>query len=313
MTQVQTHLLDNDSFDAVFSKDRKYRYQLSRVWDRTKTMVAFIGLNPSTADEIDDDPTIRRCINFAKLWGYGGIYMLNLFALRSTDPNILYKSSNPLASPKDYTRGYGNANDYWIRKTIQMSSLTVACWGNHGVYLNRGDSVFSLLKEAWCFAYTKDNQPKHPLYIRSDASLIRFKSRANHIKAFTYEPKIQAVLDGVCRQTIRPIRKKEVKIGQVICFHGWAGRPYWSEWNWRRYFKITEVMQIQVYLDGVLFPEADGGVNGMWKSWTELDEFAKMDGVQDGITLGRLLHSHYGLKSRKEGAMVGKPMYVIRW
>lgn len=70
--------------DAILSEDRKYRYILSRTWDETKPTVLFIGLNPSTADEKTDDPTIRKCINYAKCWGYGKILMANLFAFRST-------------------------------------------------------------------------------------------------------------------------------------------------------------------------------------------------------------------------------------
>ena len=70
--------------DAILSEDRKYCYILSRTWDETKPTVLFIGLNPSTADEKTDDPTIRKCINYAKCWGYGKILMANLFAFRNT-------------------------------------------------------------------------------------------------------------------------------------------------------------------------------------------------------------------------------------
>ena len=72
--------------DAVLSEDRKYRYLLSRNWDDTKPTVLFIGLNPSTADEKEDDPTINKCISYAKSWGYGKVLMANLFAFRSTNP-----------------------------------------------------------------------------------------------------------------------------------------------------------------------------------------------------------------------------------
>ncbi|GHX72979.1 hypothetical protein VCSRO16_3593 [Vibrio cholerae] len=69
---------------AELSKCRKYRYALWRTWDSDKPFAMFIGLNPSTADEKNDDPTLRRCINFAKSWGYGGVCMANLFAFRAT-------------------------------------------------------------------------------------------------------------------------------------------------------------------------------------------------------------------------------------
>ena len=75
--------------DAVFSDCRKYRYALWRVWDESKPVAVFIGLNPSTADEVNDDPTVKRCVNFAQEWGYGGLCMANLFAFMATDPEVL--------------------------------------------------------------------------------------------------------------------------------------------------------------------------------------------------------------------------------
>lgn len=81
---------------AIISECGKYRYSLSRIWDENKANVLFIMLNPSTADGDVDDPTIRRCIGFAKSWGYGGIYVGNLFAYRATDPKELLKVENPI-------------------------------------------------------------------------------------------------------------------------------------------------------------------------------------------------------------------------
>lgn len=81
---------------AILSDDRKYRYSLSRVWDESKNKVMFIGLNPSTADETEDDPTIRRCINFAKSWGYVGLEMTNLFAFRATAPKDMKNTKEPI-------------------------------------------------------------------------------------------------------------------------------------------------------------------------------------------------------------------------
>lgn len=86
--------------DAILSQDRKYRYVLSRIWDESKPMVVIIGLNPSTADEKDDDNTITKCINFAKQWGYGGLYMLNLFAFRATSPSDMFNADRVLLETK---------------------------------------------------------------------------------------------------------------------------------------------------------------------------------------------------------------------
>ena len=86
--------------DAILSEDRKYRYVLSRIWDKSKPIVMIIGLNPSTADETEDDRTIRRCIKFADSWGYGGVYMLNLFAFRATKPTDMFVVVNPIGSQR---------------------------------------------------------------------------------------------------------------------------------------------------------------------------------------------------------------------
>ena len=144
--------------DAILSEDRKYRYILSRTWDETKPTVLFIGLNPSTADENENDPTIRRCIKFAKSWGYGGLLMANLFAFRSTNPQELYSAQDPI----------GSENNYFIKEYADKSELIIACWGNHGRFNNRSQKVFELLGGLNCLDINKSGEPKHPLYIRSD-------------------------------------------------------------------------------------------------------------------------------------------------
>lgn len=88
-TLFDKSLFNGSKRDAIFSPDRKYRYVLMRNWNATLKPVAFIGLNPSTANENADDPTIRRVINFAKNWGYGGVCMYNLFGIVSSKPEIL--------------------------------------------------------------------------------------------------------------------------------------------------------------------------------------------------------------------------------
>jgi len=92
--------------DAKFSTCRKYRYALWRIWDDSKPYAMIVGLNPSTADETKNDPTISRCINFSKDWGYGGLCMANLFAFRATKPSVLMSSNDPV----------GSANDDWLKK-----------------------------------------------------------------------------------------------------------------------------------------------------------------------------------------------------
>ncbi len=142
---------------------------MQRIWDESLLTVAFIGLNPSIADENLDDPTIRRCINFSKDWGFGGLNILNLFALLSTDPKNLYTNFDPI----------GFENEKHILETCQKSKVVVAAWGNHGNYLSRDESVKQFLKnnniELKCLGITLKKQPKHPLYIKAIQPLIDFK------------------------------------------------------------------------------------------------------------------------------------------
>lgn len=143
---------------AEFSSCKKYRYQLKRIWDKSKPTVTFIGLNPSTADETKDDPTIRRCIGYAKKWGFGGLIMANVFAYRSTDPKKLKEINNPV----------GNLNGMWILKSAFDSDLTIAAWGTHGALLNRTEFMRNFGIELHVLGLTKEGHPKHPLYLKQN-------------------------------------------------------------------------------------------------------------------------------------------------
>lgn len=150
---------------AAISNDLKYRYELTRVWDSSKPLVAFIGLNPSTADDKIDDPTIRRCIGFAKTWGFGGLIMGNIHALRSTDPKALYHSEDPT----------GIMNDAYLMSIKSRALITVAAWGVHGELQGRGEKVKKLLEYCYVLGLTKDGHPKHPLYLKKDLKPIAWK------------------------------------------------------------------------------------------------------------------------------------------
>lgn len=142
---------------AIFSLCRTWRYVLWRVWDKSLPKVAFIGLNPSTADETQDDPTIRRCMGYASSWGYGGIHMLNLFAFRATDPTVMKAADQPI----------GPENNYIMRRYAEAAALRIAAWGAHGEHKNRGADVRRLLSNLGLhhLGLTKDGHPKHPLYL----------------------------------------------------------------------------------------------------------------------------------------------------
>ena len=150
--------------NATFSDCRKYRYALSRTWNGKKKTILFIGLNPSTANEKIDDPTIRRCINYAQNWGYGSLLMVNLFAYRATMPSELKNVKNPI----------GNDNDLHIIELSKKADIAVAAWGNEGSLLNRDKEVKKILPNLMCLKINKSGQPSHPLYQKKDLKLIKY-------------------------------------------------------------------------------------------------------------------------------------------
>ena len=149
---------------AAFSPDRKFRYALWRVWDERKPVCMFIGLNPSTADEFVDDPTIRRCESFAGSWGYGGLCMTNLFAYVSTSPRALY-----------YAEAIGWDNDTWLSYLAAHSGIVVACWGDFSVARDRNEQVQKLIPNLYCLGTTKHGRPKHPLYLWKETKLREYR------------------------------------------------------------------------------------------------------------------------------------------
>ncbi len=153
---------------AVLSLDRQYRYFLGRRWNPEGKTIAFIGLNPSTADETLDDPTIRRCIGFAKSWGGGTLLMVNLFAFRSTSPSALRTASDPI----------GPDNEHWLERVVDNADIVVAAWGNHGELMQRGEQVRRRFAgRLHALDVTKSGMPKHPLYIAASKSLVPFNTR----------------------------------------------------------------------------------------------------------------------------------------
>jgi hypothetical protein len=152
---------------AEFSECRTWRYALWRHWDWQGygNCVAFVGLNPSTADETKDDPTIRRCINFAKAWGYSGLYMLNIFAFRATDPKDMKAAADPV----------GPQNDEMLCYHQKKVALVVAAWGTHGSFQDRAARVVEIMRPPlMCLGKNSDGSPKHPLYLRADLKPIHF-------------------------------------------------------------------------------------------------------------------------------------------
>ncbi len=139
----------------IRGRRKQYRYALWRIWDRGRPPVMFIGLNPSTADATLDDPTLVRCIGFARDWGYGGVYTANLFAFRATDPRDMKAAPTPV----------GPDNDRVILELAGKTDKVIAAWGNDGAWMDRADAVRSLVPELHYLKMNRSGQPAHPLYL----------------------------------------------------------------------------------------------------------------------------------------------------
>ena len=149
---------------AIFSDCRTYRYTLKRVWNKSGPNVLFIGLNPSKADETIDDPTIRRCIKFARDWSFGSLSIVNLFAYCSHVPRDLLTAKDPI----------GPKNDLILKKLLAKHNKVVLVWGNNGSYMNRDEKVLKLIKNPFCLKINKNGAPAHPLYLKGNLKLIAY-------------------------------------------------------------------------------------------------------------------------------------------
>lgn len=159
MTGLEDFLDDKDG--AIFDDDREYRYRLWRTLDASKPTVAFLMLNPSTADETDNDRTISRCISFAENWGYGRLEVGNLFAFSATNPDELRNHPEPV----------GSENDRHLEEIVDDAELVVAAWGNDGSIQGRGREVAARFRgELHALMVNKTGHPQHPLYVDGDTN-----------------------------------------------------------------------------------------------------------------------------------------------
>jgi len=146
---------------AVFSPCRTWRYHLQQVWDESKPNLIWLMLNPSTADEMKNDPTVERCEQRARMWDFGGVEVFNLFAFRATNPNEMASHPDPV----------GPENDKWMAEFARKSKTTLAIigWGEHGKHLDRGRDVLALIDkhkgQVHALKVNASGHPKHPLYI----------------------------------------------------------------------------------------------------------------------------------------------------
>lgn len=156
---TRTHTKGDASSTAVYSDCERYRYSLTRVWDDAGGKVLFVMLNPSTATEVQNDPTVERCERRARTLGFGGFRVTNIFAWRDTDPRNMKAAIDPV----------GPQNDATIVEGAGWASSVIAAWGTHSLHLNRGADVVALLgatgQPLYHLGLTKHGHPKHPLYL----------------------------------------------------------------------------------------------------------------------------------------------------
>jgi hypothetical protein len=148
---------------AFFSDDGKFRYQLYRIWDESLPIAMCVGLNPSTANSDDNDPTINKLIMLMKNNGYGGFHMVNLFALISPYPEDLSSHPNPI-----------NDADKWNFNLVQTCDSIIFCWGNFKQAEHRAKKYIAKYPDALCFGKNNNGSPKHPLYLKGTTELQRY-------------------------------------------------------------------------------------------------------------------------------------------
>lgn len=153
---------------AVLDLTQSYRYSLWRVWNPLAPRVGFVMLNPSRADAVVDDATIRRCLGFARSWNCGALEVVNLFAYRTADPKDLRSSPEPV----------GTENDRYLVSLSDRVDQIVLAWGNWGRLQGRDRAVLKMLadRELYCLGLTQTQQPRHPLYLRRDLVPMSFPS-----------------------------------------------------------------------------------------------------------------------------------------
>lgn len=156
---VRTHLKGDAESRAVYSPCMRYRYSLTRIWHAEGPKALFVLLNPSTATEAQNDPTVERCERRARELGFGAFGVVNIFAFRATDPKVMRGVADPV----------GPLNDPAIADAALWADRIICAWGTHGAHLERGAEVLALLRARdlplYHFGLTKEGHPRHPLYL----------------------------------------------------------------------------------------------------------------------------------------------------
>jgi hypothetical protein len=169
---TRSHQKGDAASVAVYSDCERWRYLLTRVWNPGGSRAMFVMLNPSTATEVQNDPTVERCERRARALGFGAFRVTNIFAYRATDPRVMKAAVDPV----------GPANDSAIVDSMGWADRIICAWGTHGAHLGRGAQVTAMLRAAgaplWHLGLTAAGHPTHPLYIPYDRALIAWDQAA---------------------------------------------------------------------------------------------------------------------------------------
>ena len=156
---TRSHIKGDAPSTAVYSACERYRYSLTRVWDPAGQRVLFVMLNPSTATEVQNDPTVERCERRARHLGFGGFRVVNIFAFRATDPRDLRAAAEPI----------GPQNDAALTEAAGWADSIIAAWGVHGAHQGRGATVADMLRATgrplFHLGLSRQGHPRHPLYL----------------------------------------------------------------------------------------------------------------------------------------------------
>ena len=166
---TRTHDTPRAASSAVYSPCERYRYLLTRTWDAAGPRALFVMLNPSTATEVQNDPTVERCERRARALGFGAFRVTNIFAFRATDPKVMKAAPDPI----------GPGNDASIRESLPWAAAVICAWGTHGAHLGRGPQVEAMLRGAGValqvLGLTQGGHPQHPLYIGYDRQPVEWR------------------------------------------------------------------------------------------------------------------------------------------
>ena len=159
---TRSHTKGDAPSTAVYSPCESYRYALTRIWNPQGRRVTFVMLNPSTATEVQNDPTVERCERRARALGYGAFRVCNIFAFRATDPKVMRAHPDPI----------GPANDAAVLEGADWAEAVICAWGTHGAHLDRGIAVEALLRASgrplFHLGLSLAGHPRHPLYVGYD-------------------------------------------------------------------------------------------------------------------------------------------------